>query len=156
MISDLPRVRRDLIVKEIAGELLVYDEVSAKAFCLNESAAAIWGMCDGSTTISEMTRRTASWFGALIDEDFVMCALVRFGEDGLLENEYVGARPVVGVTRAELVSRAGRVGLAAVAVPLVMSIVAPTAAKAYGRRGDDNDDDRNRDRDHERDEKRGR
>lgn len=53
--------------------------------------------------------------------------------------------PVADVTRAELLSRVGRVGLAAaMAVPLVTSIVAPTAAKAYGleSHNDDNDDNR--------------
>ena len=129
-----PRSRPNLIVKEVAGELLVYDEKSAKAFCLNESAAAIWGLCDGNTTIAEMTKKLASSSDGMIDGAFVTFALAGFDKSGLLEHASMTARPVAGVTRAELFARAGRVGLAtAVAVPLITSIVAPTAAKAYGR-----------------------
>jgi hypothetical protein len=138
-MPSLPQSRTNLIVKELAGELLVYDERSTKAFCLNESAAAIWGMCDGKTSVSEMTQRVAPAFGGVIDEGFIAFALAGFRENGLLENESVGALPVARLTRAELVSRVGRVGLAAAAaVPLVTSIVAPTAAKAYGRSGGEN------------------
>ena len=130
----LPQSRTSLIVKELAGEVLVYDETSTKAYCLNKSAATIWGMCDGKTSISEMAHKAAVEFDGMIDEAFVAVALASFRDNGLLENESVDIRPIARLTRAELVARVGRVGLAAaVALPLVTSIVAPTAAKAYGR-----------------------
>ena len=130
----LPQFRTSLIVKELAGEILVYDETSTKAYCLNKSAATIWGMCDGKTSISEMARKAAIEIDGMIDEVFVAVALTSFRDNGLLENESGDIRPIARLTRAELVARVGRVGLAAaVALPLVTSIVAPTAAKAYGR-----------------------
>ena len=130
----LPQSRTSLIVKELAGEVLVYDETSTKAYCLNKSAATIWGMCDGKTSISEMAHKAAVEFDGMFDEAFVAVALASFRDNGLLENESVDIRPIARLTRAELVARVGRVGLAAaVALPLVTSIVAPTAAKAYGR-----------------------
>lgn len=130
----LPKSRTSLIVKELAGEVLVYDETSTKAYCLNKSAATIWGMCDGKTSISEMARKAAIEIDGMIDEVFVAVALTSFRDNGLLENESGDIRPIARLTRAELVARVGRVGLAAaVALPLVTSIVAPTAAKAYGR-----------------------
>ena len=130
----LPQFRTSLIVKELAGEILVYDETSTKAYCLNKSAATIWGMCDGKTSISEMARKAAIEIDGMIDEVFVAVALTSFRDKGLLENESGDIRPIARLTRAELVARVGRVGLAAaVALPLVTSIVAPTAAKAYGR-----------------------
>lgn len=132
--TNLPLSRADLIVKELAGEVLVYDETSTKAYCLNKSAATIWGMCDGKTSMSEMARRAAVAFDGMVDEAFVAVALASFRDNGLLENESVDIRPIARLTRAELVARIGRVGLAtAIALPLVTSIVAPTAAKAYGR-----------------------
>lgn len=135
---DRPRVRRELIVKELAGELLVYDEVSTKAFCLNESAAAVWAMCDGKTTLAEMAGRMPSTLDAAIGADCVALAIARFHEDGLLEPGSVEPIVAVEVTRAELLARVGRAGLAAgIALPLVVSIVAPTAAKAYGTRHED-------------------
>ena len=130
----LPQSRTNLIVKELAGEVLVYDETSTKAYCLNKSAATIWSMCDGKTSMSEMARKAAVEFDGMIDEAFVAVALASFRDNGLLENESADIRPIARLTRAELVARVGRVGLAAtVALPLVTSIVAPTAAKAYGR-----------------------
>ena len=132
--TNRPLSRTSLIVKELAGEVLVYDETSTKAYCLNKSAATIWGMCDGKTSISEMARKAAVAFDGMVDEAFVAVALASFRDNGLLENESVDIRPIARLTRAELVARVGRVGLAAaIALPLVTSIVAPTAAKAYGR-----------------------
>ena len=34
-----------LIVREIPGEVLVYDLVRDKALCLNQTAAAVWNLC---------------------------------------------------------------------------------------------------------------
>ena len=137
---DQPRIRRELIVKEVTGELLVYDELSTKAFCLNETAAGVWAMCDGKTTLAEMALRAQSTLGVAIDEDLVALAISRFREDGLLEPGSVEPIAIADVSRADLLARVGRAGLAAtIALPVVVSIVAPTAAKAYGTRHEDDD-----------------
>lgn len=133
MKHSLPRVRPDLIVKNLDGELLVYDNATTKAFCLNASSALVWEMCDGNTTIAEMTERLTQTLNAPIDASFVTFALERFRADGLLETGFRNATEDANLTRAGLVARFGRAGImAALAVPLVTSIVAPTAAKAYG------------------------
>jgi hypothetical protein len=131
--NSLPRVRPDLIVKNLDGELLVYDNATTKAFCLNASSALVWEMCDGNTTIAEMTERLTQTLNAPIDATFVTFALERFRADGLLEAGFRNATQDASLTRAGLVARLGRAGIAAaLVVPLVTSIVAPTAAKAYG------------------------
>lgn len=133
MKESLPRVRPDLIVKNLDGELLVYDNATTKAFCLNASSALVWEMCDGNTTITEMTERLTQTLNAPIDATFVTFALERFYADGLLETGFRNATEDASLTRAGLVARFGRAGIAAaLVVPLVTSIVAPTAAKAYG------------------------
>jgi hypothetical protein len=54
----LPLARREaLITKEVDGELLVYDVTRDKAHCLNETAAAIWRLCDGRTNVGEISER---------------------------------------------------------------------------------------------------
>ena len=137
---DKPQIRHELIVKKLAGELLVYDELSTKAFCLNETAAAVWALCDGKTTITEMALRAPSTLGAAIDEDLVALAISRFREDGLLDPGSVEQSAIADVSRGDLLARVSRAGLAAaIALPLVVSIVAPTAAKAYGTRHEDDD-----------------
>lgn len=136
MTGDCPRSRQDLIVKELEGELLVYDEKAKKAFSLNSSSAAVWKMCDGTTTVSEMAGRASATLGIPADETFVSFALDRLRTDGLLEPGFEAAQGPA-VTRAELMRRIGRVGVtAAVAIPLVTAVMAPSAAKAYGP-GDD-------------------
>ncbi|HBB89829.1 MAG TPA: hypothetical protein DC047_19660 [Blastocatellia bacterium] len=56
----LPLARRDAIItKEVDGELLVYDVTRDKAHCLNETAAAVWRLCDGRSSVSEISEQLA-------------------------------------------------------------------------------------------------
>ena len=56
----LPLARREAIItKEVDGELLVYDVARDKAHCLNATAAAIWQLCDGRTSVSEISAQWA-------------------------------------------------------------------------------------------------
>ncbi len=49
-----PRAQAGLAVAEIDGEAVVYVPVPSKLHYLNHSAALIFGLCDGRTTIAEM------------------------------------------------------------------------------------------------------
>src|ERR1700687_761084 len=54
----LPKARREAIItKEVDGELLVYDRERDRAHCLNETAAAIWRLCDGRTSVGEISEQ---------------------------------------------------------------------------------------------------
>jgi hypothetical protein len=56
----LPKVRSEgIISKEVGGELLVYDCVRDRAHCLNETAAAVWNLCDGRSSVLEISERLA-------------------------------------------------------------------------------------------------
>jgi hypothetical protein len=130
----LPRSRQDLIVKELDKELLIYDEQSKKAYCLNDSSAVIWKMCDGKTTIAELATKVQHELNFCVDEAFVTFALGQMHKDGLLESGFVETAKAA-VTRSQLIARLGQAGLvAAAAVPLVTAIMTPTAAKAYNSR----------------------
>jgi hypothetical protein len=136
MTGNFPRSRQDLIVKELENELLVYDEKSKKAFCLNASSALVWKMCDGVTSVTEISERTAQSLGMPNDDTFVSFALERLRVDDLLEPGFHTPAETAALTRAQVMRRIGRVGVAAaVAVPLVTVIMAPTPAKAYGDGG---------------------
>lgn len=113
--------REDLVIQEMPGEVLVYDLQSNKAHCLNETAAAIWKSCDGVNTVADISRLTK---GA--GEDMVWLAIDQLSEKNLLAAE-IPAK-FSGQTRREVIKK---VGLAAVvALPIVTSLIAPTAAKA--------------------------
>lgn len=118
-----PRTRRDgLVVRELSGELLVYDRDRNKAHCLNETAALIWNHCDGHTTVRGMVDLLRDHSGAPFDEQVIWYALDQFAKDHLLEERVKRPVEVGRVSRRELIQI---VGLAA-SIPLVVSIVAPT------------------------------
>ena len=124
--SVLPIARKNgLIVKEVADEVLVYDLDRNKAHCLNQAAALIWEHCDGKTSIDEIAARVASATGLSADREIVLLALTQLRKSRLLEGETAKVDSAPGLTRRDLIKR---IGVAAVAVPLVTSILAPTAS----------------------------
>jgi Coenzyme PQQ synthesis protein D (PqqD) len=112
----------DLLVEELGDELLVYDRDSDEAHSLDASAAAIWRACDGTNTVPGMA-------ADLVLEDAVVQSTVeQLGELGLL---LPGSFETAGHSRRALLRHglvAGAAGVAA--VPVIRSIVAPSAAQA--------------------------
>ena len=127
-MNSFPQARRDgLVVRELPGEVLVYDLERHQAHCLNETAAAVWRHCDGETSPSEIGFRLAREFATPVDEDVVWLALEDLGKLQLLEAPVV--RPEPGLSRADVVRRAG-IMASLIAVPTVFSMLAPTAQAA--------------------------
>jgi hypothetical protein len=123
-----PKARRDgLVLRELPDELLIYDTETHEAHCLNETAARVWKPCDGRTSVSEIAGRIGATVDERVDEDVVWLALEDLWKRQLLEGEPAPTREG-GMSRSQLLHRAGVV--AAVSVPVVMSIAAPTAAHA--------------------------
>ena len=135
----LPKARREgIITKEVDGELLVYDLESDKAHCLNPSAAAIWKLCDGRTSIEEIATSMTTQTGAIVDEIVVSLAVADFGRSHLLE-ETGGdemrlqlPKTILGMSRREAVKR---IGIGA-SLPIIFSITAPTAQANTSCKGD--------------------
>ena len=120
--------KNDLVTRKIEDEILVYDLVTNRAFCLNETSAAIWQICDGQNSISAIILDLQSKFGPSIDEDFVFLALEQFRKDNLIENESGFARIFKGVSRRDMIRKVGLTSL--VVLPIVSSVVAPKAITA--------------------------
>lgn len=121
-----PHAREEgLVIQELPGELLVYDLNRHKAHCLNQTAAFIWKRCDGKTPVAEIAARLRKEFNAQGDEELIWLALDQLDKSHLLRGRV--ARPSDGnrVSRREVLRKAGLA--AAVGVPLVTSILAPTA-----------------------------
>ena len=120
--------KASLVVKEISGELLIYDQDRNKAHCLNETAALVWKYCDGQKTPTTIAKLLENDLKAPVDEKIVWYALSQLGKDHLLEERVGAPNLMAGVNRREMIRA---LGLAAVvAVPVVTSIVAPTPAQA--------------------------
>ncbi|MGI9167441.1 MAG: PqqD family protein [Pyrinomonadaceae bacterium] len=124
-----PRARKDdLIVKEMPDEVLIYDLVRDKAHCLNRAAALVWNYCDGRTSAAAMTGRLEQELKVPVDEGVVWLALDQLSKNHLLEENIVPPTLMAGINRRQMIRALGVA--AAVAVPVVTSIVAPTPAQA--------------------------
>lgn len=114
---------KGLVVQDLSDETLVYDLERHKAHCLNRAAAAVWRLCDGKRDEAALARLLEKDLGTAADEDVVRLALRDLGRAHLLQ-EPVAADP--RLSRRRLIQRLGQ----SLALPLVVSIVSPTAAQA--------------------------
>lgn len=83
-----PKVRRDLTVVELDGELVVYDGSTRALHQLNPSATVVWSLCDGVSPIEQIAADIASTFGAPLDQVIpeVTRTVQTFSDAGLLES----------------------------------------------------------------------
>lgn len=122
----LPLAKKDgLKVQTVDQDTLVYDSTTDKAYVLNPSAAAVWKACNGQRTVPELAqllnRETPT------DEQVVWYALGQLNE--LLQEPVPVPQELARISRRKFLKRAGLVA-AAVAIPVVVSIVAPSPAAA--------------------------
>ncbi len=119
-----PQARwEDLVIQEMPDEVLVYDLKGHKAHMINQTAAFVWNHCDGQTTASQMAALMAKEWDKPVSEDVVWLALKQLSKANLLQEPI--AMPENG-TRVSRRQAMRGLGIAAM-VPLVISIVAPTA-----------------------------
>jgi hypothetical protein len=120
-----------LIFESLDDELLIYD-VEDNLLCrLNRTAALVWQNADGSRTVDELADTLRAELGDLADVDLVLVSLDRLHEHGLIAWGYEPRdSDAAGLSRRRFIRRTGVVGTAALALPLVTSLVAPVAADA--------------------------
>lgn len=126
-----PQIRTgNLVVQKLNQELLIYDLIENKAFCLNKTSALVWQLCDGDKSVSEISRLVGKKLRAPADENIVWLALDQLKRENLLE---AGAplSPFEGLNRREVIRKVGLASM--VTLPLVMSVIAPTAAFAQSQ-----------------------
>jgi len=123
--NQAPKARQtQLIIKELPDELLIYDLEHDKAHCLNETAALVWKNCDGHRTVDDLRELMEGNTGSPVPEELVWLALDQLETFKLLDNAAPKPMEFAGMTRRDMVRR---VGIAAIALPVILSIVAPTA-----------------------------
>jgi len=119
----LPRARKtNLIFENFENELLIYDQVTHKAFCLNETSKLVYDACDGRTTIDELRNNSG------LTDELIFHALSQLEKEKLLMDAVSADAPKSGWSRRDVIKRAGLA--AVVAAPLITSLVAPYAADA--------------------------
>ena len=126
MKTSNPKTRRDgLILQELPTELLVYDQKTHRAHCLNASAASVFQSADGSSSVAEIARAASERLGAPFSEDLAWLALEELDKNDLLETPL----PLIpqGPTRRDVIAAGAA---AAVMLPVILAITAPTPAHA--------------------------
>lgn len=125
----MPTARKEgLLVRELDDEVLVYDLHSHKAHCLNTTAARVWRRCDGRTRISEITQAIQGASGGSLDDEVVWFAIEQLERANLIDAATVRKSTSPRLSRRELIKKAGIA--AAIALPLVTTIMAPRAVEA--------------------------
>ena len=120
----LPRTRtNDLVIRELDDETLVFDMERDEAHCLNQTAALVWKYCDGRTTVEQAAHSLQSKLEAPVGADVVWLAVKQLRRFHLVE----GNEKSPSVSRRALVLKYAP---AALALPVIMSINAPTPAQA--------------------------
>ena len=125
--------REGIIVKEIKGEFVLYDEKALRAHELNTAAGVVWQHCDGETSIRDLADAMAAETELPADEDIVHLALAQLAKAGLLEGPQQGFEP--RISRRQLIQRLSLASSLTVLLPMVGTIVAPSSAMAQSGPG---------------------
>jgi hypothetical protein len=118
----------EIVIQELGRELLIYDLTNNKAFCLNETSALVWKLCDGEKTVGEMSRELGKQLNFPANEELVWLALDQLKKDNLIENETSIPPLFNNYSRREIIRKVGLTSL--IALPFIMHVTAPVAAQA--------------------------
>jgi hypothetical protein len=117
-----------VLAEQVGDETVVYDAESSEAHCLRPIAAAVFARCDGRTSIGSLPELVGSDLGEEVSVEMVHDALSQLEERGLL----LASESADGsVSRRQMLRRTAVAGGAAMAAPLIASIIAPTPALAW-------------------------
>jgi len=125
--------KNDIVVQKLKDETLIYDLKSNKAFCLNETSALVWQLCDGKRSVVDISDEMSKILKTLVSEDLVGLSVDQFRRDELLENGDQIISNLTGLSRRELIRKVGFATV--IAMPIVSSIVAPNASMAQSMSG---------------------
>lgn len=118
----------DMVISEVAEEVIAYDRLNHHIHHLNKTSAVIWRLCDGTRTDAELARLAGNELDADVDEATIRAALNQLSNAGLLERPLPTTANGTVQSRRKLLRRVVVVG--ALAAPAVVSMTAPRAASA--------------------------
>jgi hypothetical protein len=118
----------------LQDEVLIYDLNINKAYCLNETSALVWQLCDGRNSVSDISRKASKKLKSPVSEDFVWLALDLLKQENLLSNSEQIIPEFNGMSRREVIRKVG-IGTM-IAIPVVSGLIAPTAAQAQSPGGE--------------------
>lgn len=120
--------KQNIVVQEIEKKLLVYDLRTNQAYCLNETSAMIFQLCDGTKSVAEISHTMSKNLKTPVLEDRIWLALDSFKKEKLLEENQRFSIDFYGLTRRQVIKKIGLASM--IALPIVSSVVAPSAVLA--------------------------
>lgn len=127
--NDRPIGRKDeIVVQNLDGEVLIYDLKINKAYCLNETSALVWQMCDGNNSVSDISQELGKKLNASATEDLVWFAIDQLKKEKLIANSEELANNFEGLNRRQVIKKVGLASM--IALPIVAGMVAPKAIHA--------------------------
>jgi len=128
-MKQLPKARTTkIITQETDKELLIYDLEIDKAFCLNQTSAMVWQLCNGNNSVSEICQSLSQKLKVSVSEELVWLALVQLKRDRLLDKNTVIENSFGDLSRRQVIRKIGLASM--VTLPLVTSLIAPIASNA--------------------------
>src|SRR5271163_2974021 len=88
-------------IERAADEILAVKTATSEAHALNQSAAVVFDLCDGTVSRSEMAARLQRRTGLPADEEIVNLALAELADAGLVVLD--SPEPLAAVTRRSLI-----------------------------------------------------
>ncbi len=87
MPAQKPKIRSDLTIVELEGEAVIYDDETRQVHYLNRTATIVFNLCDGTSTVKELSGDIADAFSLQAGEvERQVRALIRsFREAGFLD-----------------------------------------------------------------------
>lgn len=127
--NDKPKARQNnIVIHLLKDELLIYDLTMHKAYCLNETSALVWNLCDGDNSVSDISKMLSKKLKSTVTEDFVWLALNDLKKENLLAGGQEIANKLDRLSRREVIRRVGFASM--LALPVISSLIAPAAAVA--------------------------
>jgi hypothetical protein len=125
-----PRARQHgLLVDRVGDETIVFDEERKEAHSLNRMASIVWQQSDGKHSLSQIAAVLTRELQVEANETIVLYALDKLASVHLLEGMDATERDR-SPTRRDVMKRVAAVGIAAVGLPAVLTMTAPTPAMA--------------------------
>jgi len=126
--------QKALIASRIGDELLLYDQQTSTAHCLNGIAGEMWAACNRESSATEVTEALRSRWPDL-EKELVWASLSQMADAGLLD-ERTDQGTISSRSRRQLIRKLGIT--AAAVLPIVvtsLSIPPPAAAASCGTLG---------------------
>ncbi|MFV0389277.1 MAG: PqqD family protein [Pyrinomonadaceae bacterium] len=117
----------EIVTQKTNDDLLLFDLESNNAYCLNSSNALIYSLCDGTRTIEQITEAFNRSSKSQVSADFIHLGIKGLSENRLIEDDSIDDE-IASPSRRDLIKKIGIAS--AVALPIIYSVSAPTAANA--------------------------